>query len=95
MFVRTFIRSQNKDRVSEEMKKKERVALGIAVSLTVLLGSCMLFAFEFSIPFCLLGLIGAGILMRDEKTLKWGAIFLFLIFVIVLVAVAVGGRVKI
>ena len=69
------------------MKHKERVALGIVVSLTILLGFCMLFVIEFSIPFCLLGLIGAGILMRDEKTLKWGVIFLFLIFVIVLVAI--------
>ena len=74
------------------MKLKEGVALGIVVSLTVLLGFCMLFAIELSIPFSLLGLIGAGILMRDEKNWKWGEIFLFLICVIVLAVVVGMGK---
>lgn len=75
------------------MKLKERVTLGIVTSLTALLGFCMLsdYFVELSIPFSLLGLIGAGILMRDEKNWRWGEIFLFLICVIVLAAV-VGGE---
>ena len=76
------------------MKLKERVTLGIVMSLTALLGFYMLSdycAIELSIPFSLLGLIGARISMRDEKNWKWEESFLFLICVIAL-AVVGGGK---
>ena len=63
------------------MKRKEKIILGIVVFLMFFLGFCMFlgyFAALLSIPFSMLGLCGGGILMRDDKYLKWGWLYLFL-----------------
>jgi len=72
--------------------KLEKAALIVLMPLTVIVGFCLFldyFRIELSLLFCLLGTLGGGILMRDEKTWKKGAIFLFLIFAVAVITTLV------
>ena len=72
--------------------KLERAALIVLTSLTIIVGFCLFldyFRIELSMLLSLLGLFGAGILMRDEKNWKIGAIFLFLICAVAVITTLV------
>ena len=72
--------------------KLEKAALIVLMPLTVIVGFCLFldyFRIELSLLFCLLGTLGGGILMGDEKTWKKGAIFLFLIFAVAVITTLV------
>jgi len=76
----------------ESRMKLEKTALIVLMSLTIIVGFCLFldyFRIELSIVLCLLGLFGAGILMRDEKNWKIGAIFLFLICAVAVITTLV------
>jgi len=60
----------------------------------IFLGFCMLlgyFAALLCIPFSMLGLCGGGILMRDDKYLKWGLLYLFLTLLVGSIVASVAG----
>ena len=72
--------------------KLERAALMVLMPLTIIVGFCLFldyFRTELSMLFCLLGLFGGGILLRDEKNWKIGGIFLFLIFAVAVITTLV------
>jgi hypothetical protein len=72
--------------------KLEKAALTVLIPVTSIVGFCLFldyFRTELSLLFCLLGTLGGGILMGDEKTWKKGAIFLFLIFAVAVITTLV------
>ena len=75
------------------MRLKERITWAVVVLFTVGFGMLSAhFGVAFCIPFCLLGLFAAGILMRDEKNWKWGSILLILIYAVARSGVGMRAR---
>jgi len=78
--------------MKESRMKLEKTALIVLMSLTIIVGFCLFLDYsriELSMLLSLLGLFGAGILMRDEKNWKIGAIFLFLICAVAVITTLV------
>lgn len=76
----------------ESRIKLERAALMVLMPLTIIVGFCLFLDYlrtELSMLLSLLGLFGGGILMRDEKNWKIGAIFLFLICAVAVITTLV------
>ena len=70
--------------------KLEKAVLMVLIPLTIIIGFCLFldyFRIEFSLLFCLIGLLTAGILLRDEKNWKIGAIFLFLTCAVIVIKI--------
>ena len=90
---RTYVLRKGVNRMAlgkKEVEGKMRIILVIPIAylLTIVVGTYVFmtdcFRTEFSILFSLLGVCGGGILMRNEKYLKWGWFYLLLTLLVAL-----------